>query len=147
LIEQRTVERLRPLVADRVPDATVALVTVAHSPRLAGFSVVRDDELEQLYVAEELRGSGVADELMGRAERRVAERFERAWLAVVAGNLRAMSFYQRCGWRDAGPYDNPAETGAGVIMVPCRRCDRFPGCRKPRSATPAVMYRMRTMTS
>jgi hypothetical protein len=45
----------------------------------------------------------------------------RAWLAVVAGNARARAFYERHGWRDAGPFIYHAETEAGAFPVPSHR--------------------------
>ena len=42
-------------------------------------------------------------------------------LAVVAGNARARAFYERCGWRDAGPVDYTASSENGPVSVPCQR--------------------------
>ena len=45
-----------------------------------------------------------------------------AWLAVVAGNARARSFYERMGWRDEGGFDYEAAVEDGTtVSVPCRR--------------------------
>jgi hypothetical protein len=54
------------------------------------------------------------DEIRGAGHRR-------AWLAVVAGNQRARSFYSRLGWRDSGPMSYVAETEAGPFVVPTHR--------------------------
>ena len=56
---------------------------------VAGFVTVHDDEVEQLYVAPEARGRDVAGRLLDHAEQVIAERHDRAWLAVVAANGRA----------------------------------------------------------
>ena len=56
---------------------------------VAGFVTVHDDEVEQLYVAPEARGRDVAGRLLDHAEQVIAERHDRAWLAVVAANRRA----------------------------------------------------------
>jgi GNAT superfamily N-acetyltransferase len=65
--------------------------------------MVVDDEIEQIYVASEHRGTGAATELLLHAERRVAANgFLAAWLAVVDGNVRARRFYERNGWTDGG---------------------------------------------
>ena len=87
-----------------------------------GFVVIKDDEVEQLYVDRTARGTGVAALLLRKGEaeiRRAGHR--RAWLAVVDGNRRARSFYSRLGWRDSGPLEYMAETEAGPLAVPSRR--------------------------
>ena len=88
--------------------------------------MVVDDEVEQVYVSARHRGTGVAALLMSEAERQVrANGHEKAWLAVVAGNGRARSFYERSGWRDEGPFEYAAAAAAaaetGTIAVPCHR--------------------------
>jgi putative acetyltransferase len=87
-----------------------------------GFVVVKEDEVEQIYVDRAARGTGAAAMLLQRAEaeiRRAGHR--RAWLAVVAGNQRARAFYARLGWRDKGPMSYLAETEAGPLAVPTHR--------------------------
>ena len=81
-------------------------------------------ELEQLYVDQAARGDGVAAALIEHAERRIAERFDLAWLAVVAGNARALRFYERSGWVDAGAIDYDAPIEGGAIRVACRRYEK-----------------------
>jgi len=88
---------------------------------VVGFVVVIDDEVEQLYVHARARGSGVADALLGHAEREIAERFHTAWLAVAEGNARARRFYERRGWRNAGPMAYEAAAGGGTFTVPTLR--------------------------
>ena len=87
-----------------------------------GFVVVKADEVEQLFVEKAARGTGVAVMLLrkGEAEIRGAGH-RRAWLAVVAGNQRARSFYSREGWRDSGPFTYLAETPVGPFAVPSHR--------------------------
>jgi ribosomal protein S18 acetylase RimI-like enzyme len=87
-----------------------------------GFVVVKDDEVEQIYVDRAVRGTGVAAMLLRKAEAEIRGAGHRhAWLAVVAGNQRARSFYSRLGWRDAGPMSYLAETEAGPFAVPTHR--------------------------
>jgi ribosomal protein S18 acetylase RimI-like enzyme len=89
---------------------------------VAGFIMVVRDEVEQVYVAAQHRGSGVAQRLLAAAERQVAENgFTEAWLAVVASNARARAFYARAGWLDRGPILYQASTEAGPISVPAHR--------------------------
>jgi truncated hemoglobin YjbI/GNAT superfamily N-acetyltransferase len=101
--------------AGRVAGTTVATV----DGTVAGFVMVVGDEIEQVYVRSDHRGSGVASALLAEAERQVAANgHDRAWLAVVAGNARARRFHERQGFTDEGPFDYPA---AGGVMVPCHR--------------------------
>jgi putative acetyltransferase len=87
-----------------------------------GFVVVKQDEVEQLFVDRAARGTGAAALLLHRAESEIRSAgHRRAWLAVVAGNQRARSFYSRLGWRDAGAMSYQAETEAGPIAVPTHR--------------------------
>jgi GNAT superfamily N-acetyltransferase len=87
-----------------------------------GFVVVKGDEVEQIYVDRAARGTGVAAMLLRKAEAEIRSAgHQRAWLAVVAGNQRARSFYARHGWRDAGPFSYMAETEAGPLAVPSHR--------------------------
>jgi GNAT superfamily N-acetyltransferase len=109
-------------VPGRLDDTVVAVVGSA----VVGFVMVRDDEIEQLYVAAPARGTGVAAALLGRGEALIGARFDRAWLAVVAGNTRARRFYERNGWSDAGPFVYPAGTAAGpTIPVPVLRYEKL----------------------
>jgi GNAT superfamily N-acetyltransferase len=116
----------RRLLADFVRLATprIEATTVAFSGRVVGFVTVHDDEVEQVYVAEAARGSGIAAALLSHAEAVVAERFDVAWLAVVSGNSRARRFYARQGWRDAGPFVYRAEIDGGTFDVPCHRYEK-----------------------
>ncbi|WP_216206785.1 GNAT family N-acetyltransferase [Amycolatopsis aidingensis] len=114
----RTAESFAIRAEQRVGDTVVGTVGGA----VAGFVMVVDDEVEQVYVAAGHRGSGVAAVLLAEAERLVATNgHEYAWLAVVAGNARARRFYERNGWTDEGRFDYPAATEAGAIPVPAHR--------------------------
>ena len=118
LVTVRTKESFQSRAADRVGDTVVAVV----DGEVAGFVMVVGDEIEQVYVAEQHRGSGVAALLLAEAERIVAVNGnERAWLAVVDGNVRARRFYERHGWTDEGVFDYPAVSAAGPIPVPAHR--------------------------
>lgn len=118
LVEARSEESFLTRASERVGDTTVATVDGA----IAGFVMVVDDEVEQVYVSALHRGTGVAAALMGEAERQVrANGHRKAWLAVVAGNARARAFYERTGWNDEGPFDYAAAAEDGPIAVPCHR--------------------------
>lgn len=118
LVAVRTGPSFRTRAAERIGDTTVAVVDGA----VAGFIMVVDDEVEQVYVSAEHRGKGIADLLMKEAERQVRENgYTRAWLAVVAGNARARRFYERSGWSDDGLFDYTARSEKGPILVPSHR--------------------------
>ena len=118
LLAARTGASFESRAGERAGDTAVAIVDGA----VAGFVMVVADEVEQVYVAAEHRGTAVAATLLAEAERLVrAGGHERAWLAVVAGNTRARRFYERNGWVDEGPFDHLAEGPDGPIRVPARR--------------------------
>jgi GNAT superfamily N-acetyltransferase len=124
LLEHRRLVHFGARVPPRIPQTTVATIASA----IVGFVTVHDDEVEQLYVAQSARGGGAAVALLRHAEELIAERFDTAWLAVVAGNARARRFYEKSGWRDAGGFDYAAEVTGGTIPVPSRRYEkRLPG--------------------
>jgi GNAT superfamily N-acetyltransferase len=109
----------------RVPGQLAHTTVATVDERVVGFVTVRDDEVEQLYVAADARGTGTAAALLRHGERAVAARHRRAWLAVAPGNARARRFYEREGWSDAGPVGYAAATaGGGTVDVPCRRYDK-----------------------
>ena len=118
LVAYRTKESFWTRAAQRVADTTVAVV----DDEIAGFVMVVGAEVEQVYVAREHRGSGVAGTLLTEAERQVkAAGHQEAWLAVVTGNARARRFYERSGWTDSGPFDYPAPVERGTLPIPCHR--------------------------
>jgi len=122
LLAFRTLESFQSRASNRVSDTVVAIVDYA----VAGFVMVVDDEVEQVYVAGEHRGTGVAGVLLTEAERLVASNgHDEAWLAVVPGNSRARRFYERRGWRDDGLIEYPAATEAGPFqLTACRYTKR-----------------------
>ena len=118
LVAVRTEASFLSRASDRVGDTVVAVVDEA----VAGFVMVVGDEVEQVYVSEDHRGTGVAAVLLAEAERLVAlNGHERAWLAVVDGNARARRFYERHGWTGEGVFDYPAASATGPIAVPAHR--------------------------
>ncbi|WP_133802357.1 GNAT family N-acetyltransferase [Kribbella caucasensis] len=118
LVAIRTKESFWERAPQRIGDTTVAVV----GDEVAGFVMVVNDEVEQVYVSGEHRGSGVAGILIGEAERQVeAAGYDAAWLAVATGNARARRFYERSGWIDEGPFDYPASVETGTLAVPCHR--------------------------
>ncbi len=139
LLAVRTPESFALRAPRRVDDTVVAVV----AGEIAGFVMVVDDEVEQVYVAADHRGTGVAPALLAEAERVVAAKgHRRAWLAVVDGNARARRFYERNGWRDEGLFEYLAASDSGPIRVPCHRYVKpvtAPGPRLPGPPLPGVI--------
>lgn len=118
LVRVRTHASFGERAPERIGDTRVAVV----DGEVAGFVMVVDDEVEQVYVDRVHRGTSVAGDLLDHAAGLVAAAgHRRAWLAVAAGNERARRFYARRGWRDEGAFDYLAEGPDGPIPVPCRR--------------------------
>ena len=106
-------ERAVPLV----PDSIVA----DRDGSVIGFTATGGDEVAELFVAEEARGSSAARRLLRAAEQVVRRAgHDQACLGVVTGNARARRFYEREGWRDGGDVDNPVEGPDGPIPVSTR---------------------------
>lgn len=120
LVRQRTREEFLARVPARIPFTYV----IDDEHGVVGFVTVQQDELEELFVDRRARGTGVAAVLLSHGEQMIAERFDVAWLAVVAGNTRARRFYERQGWHDTGPLDYVAETLTGPTDVATRRYEK-----------------------
>src|SRR5262245_7971408 len=86
LTSLRTLESFRERLRAAVADIRVAGPLGAP----LGFCLIKDEELYQLFVSAEARGSGAAAALIADAERRLADGgVETAWLACAIGNDRA----------------------------------------------------------
>lgn len=60
-------------------------------------------ELKRIYIDKAFHGTGIAQELMGFAERFAKENgFEVLWLGVWEHNKRAKKFYEKMGFKDSG---------------------------------------------
>jgi len=124
LAAERTPASFDQRALERISQAWVAETDGA----VAGFVVVVDDEVEQVYVDRSWRGQGVAERLLRHAEAVIGQEGRRtAWLAVVAGNTRARRFYARLGWQDRGPFTYQAQTATGTFPVPAHRYEREVG--------------------
>lgn len=83
-----------------------------------GFAITRENELYQMYVGANARGSGTASLLIGDAERRIAMAgHNAAWLDCAIGNDRARRFYEKSGWLYAGVTPSQLDTSEGPFTL------------------------------
>ena len=121
LTERRTVEAFRDRVTQRITSTDETTVAEVDGV-IAGFIMVADDEAEQVYVARDFRGTGVAALLLTEAEHQIAASgYDVAFLVVVRGNDRAQAFYARQGWTDEGDHDYPVQALGEDFISPCRK--------------------------
>ncbi|MEJ6394323.1 GNAT family N-acetyltransferase [Gymnodinialimonas sp. 2305UL16-5] len=110
LVALRTLDDFRA----RLPAMLDALRTIGPVGAPLGLCVIREDEMQQLFVAAEARGTGVAAQLLADAERRLAQAgVSEAWLDAAIGNDRAIRFYERAGWAKSRIADEPLDTAEG----------------------------------
>jgi ribosomal protein S18 acetylase RimI-like enzyme len=121
LTRLRTLESFRTRLQTDLRNVRV----VGPSGAPVGFCIVKGDELYQLFVSAESRGSGVAGALIADAEARLAgSGVDTAWLACAIGNERAARFYEKRGWHRVGTIVNPLETGSGTFLLEVWRYEK-----------------------
>lgn len=92
-----------------------------------GFSLLKGDELNQLYVSSAARGSGVAVSLLVDAEQLLAARgVETAWLACAIGNHRAARFYEKNAWRRVCTVSIQVPAATGTLPLDVWRYEKKP---------------------
>ena len=124
LVRARTLELFRERLVAARDDTRV----IGPPGAPLGLCMIKDDELYQLYVARQARGTGAAAALIADGEARLAARgFATAWLACAIGNDRAARFYEKSGWVMAREVVNRLETPAGVFEVPIWRYEKAVG--------------------
>lgn len=83
-----------------------------------GFSMLKQDELNQFYLTASARGTGAAGALMEDALMQLRNAGHKAaWLACGIGNDRAARFYEKSGWRLAETFSSSLETPEGVFAL------------------------------
>jgi len=76
--------------------------------RIVAFATLQNDEIDQFFLAPEVRGSGLAAELLSVAEQALLARgIVEAVVQCTVGNERARRFYARRGWQERGIEDLP----------------------------------------
>jgi GNAT superfamily N-acetyltransferase len=85
---------------------------------VAGFAMLKGNELYQFYVAAEARGTSVAPLLMRDTLSKLSRAgITTAWLACAIGNERAARFYEKSGWRRAGVVTSELPTPDGMFPL------------------------------
>lgn len=111
----RTLENFRERLLPALAHLRVA-VDAAGAP--LGFCIVDGDELYQLFVSADARGTGIAAALVTDAETRMAvSGVGTAWLACAIGNDRAARFYEKCGWRRVGEMTSRLPVPDGIFEL------------------------------
>jgi len=121
LVAARTVARFRERLPALLADTRVA----GPLGRPLGLCVIKDDRLDQLFVARQARGKGVAAALLADGEARLARRgIATAWLACAIGNDRAARFYEKHGWVNARTFTDRLDAGDAVYEVAVWRFEK-----------------------
>lgn len=90
-----------------------------------GLCVVLKDEINQMYVSTQARGTGLAANLIRDGETRIqVSGHDVAWLACAVGNHRAARFYEKCGWVNARTETLRFETQNGTYPLEIWRYEK-----------------------
>jgi ribosomal protein S18 acetylase RimI-like enzyme len=121
LARSRTIESFRQRLRAAVPN-----VRVAGPPGAAvGFCIAEHDELCQIYVAADARGSGIATRLLVDAEQRLASNgVATAWLICATTNARAAAFYRKHGWLVVGTLVKELDGPGGPVALEVWRFEK-----------------------
>lgn len=121
LTRLRTLENFRDRLEACLPDMRV--VGPVGFP--LGFCITKGDELYQLYLSAEARGTGAAGALLADGETRIgAAGAGVAWLACAVGNDRAARFYEKSGWQRTGTQNIEVDTSAGPFPLEIWRFEK-----------------------
>lgn len=121
LVRHRTLESFRHRLKAALPNLRV--IGPIGAP--LGLCLIEGDELNQLYVIDKARGTGVARQLLADGESRIrANGTTTAWLACAIGNERAARFYEKNGWRLARNEVIHLKTPAGAFPLEIWRYEK-----------------------
>ena len=121
LARHRTLDSFRQRLEADLPDVRVA----GPIGEPVGLCLVRDDELNQLYVDTAARGTGIAARLLADGEAQIRARgVKTAWLACAIGNKRAARFYEKHGWHYAGNVVIHLEIPGGMFPLKVWRYEK-----------------------
>jgi GNAT superfamily N-acetyltransferase len=127
ITKQFAVERLEELIANHPDNIIVAdyktnLVGVAEIEfgKKCPIGYLIGPELNKLYILEWFCGKGVGENLLMEAEKLVASKeIDKIWLWVLESNTRAISFYEKHGYKHIGnaPFQMEVNTYENKVMV------------------------------
>ena len=90
-----------------------------------GLCAIKPDELDQLYVAPDAQGTGLAARLLADGETRLAAQgTTRAHLLCLKENARAARFYERQGWSNLGVREEALDTAEGPYPIKLFRFEK-----------------------
>lgn len=90
-----------------------------------GLYIIKGDELNQLHVSTEARGTGLAKVLIDDAESRIVKgEYRKAWLACGIGNARAARFYEKNGWHLESTFTHELKTPDGSYFLDVWRYEK-----------------------
>lgn len=99
-------------------DAVGSVRVIELSGDIAGFAMLKENELYQFYFAASARGTGAAGKLMDDSLIQLRSvGHEEAWLACGIGNSRAARFYEKSGWHLAETFTSELDTPDGVFLL------------------------------
>lgn len=113
-------ERMKPWIeggeSDRYVDTMLTSMLVAERDgRVVGVTALKDHLVDLLWVADDLRGSGIGTRLMEAAEEALAAAgYPKGALECFSPNANAIGFYEGRGWRIVDRYPDSV---AGVDKV------------------------------
>jgi ribosomal protein S18 acetylase RimI-like enzyme len=117
--------RTLPSFRERLEAALPHVRVVGPVGNPIGFCTIEADELNQLYVSAEARGSGAARVLLSDGEHRIAALgIQVAWLACAIGNERAARFYEKSGWHRVGIVTSKLPTPDGIFPLDVWRYEK-----------------------
>lgn len=115
---KRTVDALRPVIADPVKE----LLVVRDELGIAGFVILDlrgllNGYVQTICVREDRRGTGLGAALLTAAELLVFEQSGNVFLCVSSFNTRAQKFYARMGYERIGVLRDLVVTGSDEILL------------------------------
>ncbi|SPJ30385.1 GNAT family N-acetyltransferase [Falsiruegeria mediterranea] len=114
LTELRTLDSF----ATRLKKYAATTCIAIHDGQILGLCVVLKDEINQMYVSAQARGTGLAADLIKDGEQRIqAGGHTIAWLACAVGNDRAARFYEKRGWVNTRTETLRFEAGDGTYPL------------------------------
>lgn len=85
-----------------------------------GLCIVRDNEIYQMYVSPDARGTGTAAALIQAGEDHIRHQgHQTARLEVIPQNHRAIAFYEKRGWQQLGIETVMLDTLAAPFPLAC----------------------------